>query len=136
MHKRLIGLVAAAAGIVAAAAPAVPVYAADPAYKVMVFSKTAGFRHSSIAKGIATIQALGAANNFTVTATEDAAAFTTANLAQFKAVVFLNTTGDVLTATQQTAFESYIGGGGGFVGVHSAADTEYNCTFYSEAVGG
>jgi type 1 glutamine amidotransferase len=136
MRRRLIGLAAAAAGIVAAAAPAVPVYAADPAYKVMVFSKTAGFRHSSIAKGIATVQALGAANNFTVTATEDAAAFTTANLAQFKAVVFLNTTGDVLTATQQTAFESYIGGGGGFVGVHSAADTEYNWTFYGELVGG
>ena len=69
------------------------------------------------------------------TATEDATAFTTANLAQYKAVVFLSTTGDVLNATQQTAFESYIRGGGGYVGVHSAADTEYDWPFYGSLVG-
>ena len=74
-------------------------------------------------------------NNFTVTATEDASTFTTANLAQFKVVIFLNTTGDVLDATQQTAFESYINGGGGYVGVHSAADTEYDWPYYGTLVG-
>ena len=68
-----------------------------------------------------------------MTATEDAAAFTTANLAQYEAVVFLNTTGDVLNDTQQTAFESYIRGGGGYVGVHAAADTEYGWPFYGDA---
>ena len=62
-------------------------------------------------------------------------AFTTANLAQYEAVVFLNTTGDVLNATQQTAFESYIRGGGGYVGVHAAADTEYDWPFYGNLVG-
>ena len=85
--------------------------------------------------GIQAIRDLGAANNFTVTATEDATAFTTANLAQYEAVVFLNTTGDVLNATQQTAFESYIRGGGGYVGVHAAADTEYDWPFYGNLVG-
>jgi len=73
--------------------------------KVLVFSKTAGFRHDSIPQGIAAIQALGTANGFTVDATEDAAQFTDANLAQYDVVVFLSTTGDVLNDAQQTAFE-------------------------------
>ncbi|GAA2526818.1 ThuA domain-containing protein [Winogradskya humida] len=99
---------------------------------VLVFSKTAGFRHDSIAAGVQAIKELG---GFAVTATEDAAAFTTANLANYDAVVFLNTTGDVLNADQQTAFESYIRGGGGYVGVHAAADTEYDWPFYGDLVG-
>ncbi|WP_426506977.1 ThuA domain-containing protein [Dactylosporangium sp. McL0621] len=114
---------------------AVPARAADAPYKVLVFSKTAGFRHSSIPNGIAAVQALGAANNFTVTATEDASAFTASNLAQFQTVVFLSTTGDVLNDAQQTAFEAYIRGGGGYVGVHAAADTEYSWPFYGTLVG-
>lgn len=107
---------------------------AEP-YKILVFSKTAGFRHDSIPAGVQAIRDLGAGNGFTVNHTEDGAAFTASNLAQYKAVVFLNTTGDVLNATQQTAFESYIKGGGGFAGVHSAADTEYDWPFYGGLVG-
>ncbi|MFC0623455.1 ThuA domain-containing protein [Kribbella deserti] len=109
--------------------------AADVPYDVLVFSKTAGFRHDSIPPGIQLIRDLGAANSFTVTATEDANAFTAANLARYEAVVFLNTTGDVLNATQQSAFESYIRGGGGYAGIHSAADTEHDWPFYGELVG-
>ena len=112
-----------------------PAAAADAPYDVLVFSKTAGFRHDAIPQGIALIRELGAANDFTVTATEDAAQFTASNLAQYEAVVFLNTTGDVLADGQQSAFESYIRGGGGYVGVHSAADTEYNWSFYGQLVG-
>ena len=105
------------------------------AFDVLVFSKTAGFRHSSIPAGIAAIQSLGAVNDFVVVATEDANAFTAANLANYEAVVFLNTTGDVLNATQQAAFEQYIQGGGGWVGVHSAADTEYDWSWYGGLLG-
>lgn len=105
------------------------------AFDVLVFSKTAGFRHSSIDEGIAMIQSLGAANDFTVTATEDATQFNAANLANYEAVVFLSTTGDVLNAAQQTAFEQYIGNGGGWVGIHSAADTEYGWAWYGDLVG-
>jgi type 1 glutamine amidotransferase len=112
-----------------------PANAADTPYDVLVFSKTAGFRHDSIPQGIQLIRELGAANSFTVTATEDAAQFNAGNLSQFEAVVFLNTTGDVLNATQQTAFENYIRAGGGYVGVHSAADTEYDWPFYGELMG-
>ncbi|MFB8247546.1 ThuA domain-containing protein [Streptomyces sp. NPDC055952] len=121
----------AAAPTAAATRPA----AADPAYKILVFSKTAGFRHSSIDDGIAALRALGTANNFTVDATEDAGAFTTGNLAQYKAVAFLSTTGDVLDGTQQSAFESYVKGGGGYVGIHAAADTEYDWPFYAGLAG-
>ncbi|WP_329110399.1 ThuA domain-containing protein [Micromonospora sp. NBC_01699] len=132
-------LAVAASGVLlagtAVAATAGPAQAADPAYQVLVFSKTAGFRHDAIPVGIQAIRDLGAANNFTVTATEDAAQFTTTSLARFRTVVFLNTTGDVLNATQQTAFESYVNGGGGFVGVHSAADTEYDWPYYGQLVG-
>ena len=130
--RRLVAI--AAALVLGGTALAVPASAA-PLTKVLVFSKTAGFRHSSIPLGIAAIQQLGAQNGFSVTATEDAAQFTTANLAQYQAVVWLSTTGDVLNAAQQTAFESYIEGGGGYVGVHAASDTEYDWPWYGNLVG-
>jgi type 1 glutamine amidotransferase len=100
--------------------------------RVLVFSKTAGYRHNSIPDGIAAIRAV---SGFAVDATEDAGAFTTANLSRYRAVVFLSTTGDVLDDAQQTAFEGYVRGGGGYVGVHSATDTEYDWPFYGELVG-
>lgn len=104
-------------------------------YKVLVFSKTAAFRHTSIPNGLAAIQQLGVENNFQVAATEDAALFNDAFLAQFRVVVFLMTTGDVLDATQQAAFERYIRAGNGYVGVHSASDTAYTWPWYGELVG-
>ncbi|MFF3644176.1 ThuA domain-containing protein [Streptomyces sp. NPDC002564] len=103
--------------------------------KVLVFSKTAGFRHDSIPDGIAAIKELGAAGGFTVDATEDARAFTAKNLAAYDAVIWLSTTGDVLDAKQQAAFEGYIKKGGGYVGVHAAADTEYDWPFYGGLAG-
>jgi type 1 glutamine amidotransferase len=132
--RRALG-VAAAALVALTFVTAPPAVAADAPYNVLVFSKTASFRHDSIPVGIQTIRDLGAANSFTVTATEDSSQFNATNLARFQAVVFLNTTGDVLDGNQQSAFESYIRGGGGYVGVHSAADTEYDWPFYGELVG-
>jgi cytochrome c len=103
--------------------------------RVLVFSKTAGFRHGSIAAGIAALQKLGRENGFAVDATEDAAAFAEGNLRRYRAVVFLNTTGDVLTDAQQGTFERYIQAGGGYVGVHSATDTEYDWPWYGRLAG-
>lgn len=108
---------------------------ANPTPSVLVFSKTAGFRHSSIEKGVKTIQAIGAKHGWKVQATEDANAFTAENLAKFDVVVFLCTTGDVLNPTQQAAFEGYIRAGGGFAGVHSATDTEYDWPWYGKLSG-
>jgi type 1 glutamine amidotransferase len=134
--RSTLGVATAALAVLACTTPAGPATAAvDRPYDVLVFSKTVGFRHDSIAAGIQAIRELGVANGFTVTATEDAKAFTTGKLARYEAVVFLNTTGDVLNNAQQRAFESYIHAGGGYVGVHSAADTEYGWSFYGDLVG-
>src|SRR5919106_6284474 len=83
------------------------VAAAAPLERVLVFSETAGFRHDSIPAGITAINELGAANGFAVDATENLTAFNDANLAQYDAVVFLSTTGDVLTDEEQAAFERF-----------------------------
>ncbi|MDP9075992.1 MAG: ThuA domain-containing protein [Bacteroidota bacterium] len=103
--------------------------------KVLIFSKTAGFHHNSIAVGIPAIIKLGQENNFDADTTTDGAKFTFDNLKQYAAVIFLSTTGDVLNDTQQAAFEKYIRNGGGFVGVHSATDTEYDWPWYGNLVG-
>jgi cytochrome c len=103
--------------------------------RVLVFSKTAGYRHSSIGVGLAAIRKLGQENGFSVDATEDAGAFTSKNLGRYRAVVFLNTTGDVLDAAQQDDFERYIQAGGGYVGIHSATDTEYDWPWYGRLAG-
>jgi cytochrome c len=113
----------------------VPVAARTQQPRVLVFSKTAGFRHSSIGVGIAAVEKLGQENGFAVDATEDAGAFTQKNLARYRAVVWLNTTGDVLDNAQQDDFERYIQAGGGYVGVHSATDTEYDWPWYGRLAG-
>ncbi|WP_409468382.1 ThuA domain-containing protein [Streptomyces sp. HC307] len=112
-----------------------PSASADDGKRVLVFSKTAGFRHDSIPEGIAAVRELGETGGFTVDATEDAGAFTSRNLGRYDAVVFLSTTGDVLDAAQQSAFERYIRSGGSYVGIHAAADTEYDWEFYGGLAG-
>ncbi|WP_127131234.1 ThuA domain-containing protein [Pseudoflavitalea rhizosphaerae] len=107
----------------------------DKSSRILVFSKTAGFRHSSIPQGRTAILELGRENGFKVDTTENSSQFNIANLKRYAAVVFLNTTGDVLNAEQQRYFEEYIRGGGGYAGVHSASDTEYDWPWYGKLVG-
>ncbi len=104
--------------------------------KILVFSKTSGFYHNSIPEGMAAIQKLGAENGFEVDTTVNASYFNTDSLDKYSAVVFLSTTGDVLDHRQEVAFERYIQAGGGFVGIHAAADTEYDWGWYGRMVGG
>ena len=104
--------------------------------KVLVFSLTKGFHHESIPNGIAAIQKLGAENGFNVDTTTNPDMFNDSNLKNYSAVIFLCTTGDVLNNRQEVAFERYIQAGGGYVGVHSAADTEYDWGWYGKLVGG
>ena len=103
--------------------------------KVLVFSKTMGFKHASIPTGIAAIQKLGSENGFEVDTTKNAELFNEDNLKQYSAIVFLSTTMNVLDAKQEAAFERYIQAGGGFVGIHAAADTEYDWGWYTKLVG-
>ena len=103
--------------------------------KVLVFTKTAGYRHESIEKGVESIIELGKENDFDVTHSEDANMFNKENLSQFKLVIFLNTTEDILNLEQQNNFEDFINNGGSFMGIHSAADTEYDWPWYGKLVG-
>jgi len=105
-------------------------------FNALIFSKTAAFRHTEcIPSGTVAIAQMAQRNGFTVDATENAADFNDANLAKYDVVIFLCTTGDVLNAAQQTAFEHYIQGGGGYAGIHSASDTEYDWSWYGGLVG-
>lgn len=108
-----------------------------PRFSVLVFSKTdtAGYRHASIPAGIRTVDSLGAQHCFEVETTEDASIFTSDSLPAYDAVVFLNTSGNVLNERQQSAFEQYVRSGGGFVGIHGAAATEYDWSWYGGLVG-
>ncbi|WP_242920215.1 ThuA domain-containing protein [Pontibacter liquoris] len=104
--------------------------------KILVFSKTSGWHHTSIPAGNAALLKLGAENGFLVDTTTNPAFFNEDTLKQYSAVVFLNTTGEVLNNYQEADFERYIQAGGGFVGIHSATDTEYNWGWYGRLVGG
>ena len=119
-----------------ASGPLLTAWAQAPARDaILVFSKTAGFRHTSIPAGKKALMELGPANRFRVDTTEDASVFTYDQLRKYKAVVFLSTTGNILNDEQQAAFEQYIQKGGGFVGIHAAADTEYDWPWYNKLVG-
>jgi cytochrome c len=102
----------------------------DAPARVLVFSKTEGFRHDCIPTAMAALRKLGKENGMMVDSTEDAADFNEKNLKRYNAVVFLCTTGDVLNPQQESAFERYIQAGGGYVGMHSATDTEYGWKWY------
>lgn len=105
-------------------------------FSVLVFSKTEGWHHDSINAAVTAIQGLGQLHDFNVFWTEDAhRVFNDKELAKYQVVVFLLTTGDVLNPEQQACFERFIRHGGGFVGVHSASDTEYDWTWYTKLVG-
>ena len=106
----------------------------DGVIDVVVFSRTEGFRHGSIADAIALVEDLGAARGWRVSATEDPVELVAA-LGSTDVTVFANTTGDVLDPDQEAAFEEFIRGGGGYVGIHSATDTEYDWPFYGELLG-
>ncbi|HEV7270304.1 ThuA domain-containing protein [Pseudoxanthomonas sp.] len=122
-------------GLLAALLMAVtPTFAAPPD-RVLVFTKTAGFRHDAIPTAVATLKALAADAGMVADHTEDAQAFTAANLARYRVVVFASTTGDVLDNRQQAAMETFVRNGGGFLGIHAAADTEYDWPWYGQLVG-
>lgn len=103
--------------------------------RILVFSKTTGYRHSSIPQGIAAITKLGQENGFEVDTTENADYFNEDSLSRYAAVVFLHTTGDLLNQYQEADFERYIQSGGGYVGIHAAADAEYDWGWYGRLAG-
>jgi type 1 glutamine amidotransferase len=101
-----------------------------------VFSRTGGYRHASIPLGIATIEQLGEEHGFAVEASEEPSVFTDRNLRRFTAVAFLNTTAEVMTPAARTALRRFVLAGGGWAGIHSAADTEYDWPFCTRLLAG
>ncbi|SMG31628.1 ThuA domain-containing protein [Sphingobacterium psychroaquaticum] len=104
--------------------------------KVLIFSKTAGFRHQSIPKGAATLRDLLNIESIQSVHSEDANYISTDSLKQFGAVIFLSTTGSILNTAQKEALQGFIRSGKGFVGIHAASDTEYEWPWYGQLVGG
>ena len=86
-------------------------------------------------QGVAALRSLARANEVTFDVTDDASAFTESNLAKYRVVVFLNNAGELLNGDQQGAFEDYVRGGGGFLGVHSAIEAEPDWQFMSDLLG-
>ncbi|AVH55869.1 MULTISPECIES: ThuA domain-containing protein [Streptomyces] len=103
-------------------------------FRVLVYTRTTGYRHDSIPDAVAAVRSLGAAHGFGVDATEDPGAFE-APLDPYAAVVFLSTSGEVLTPEGRTRLAAYVEEGGGFAGVHAAACTEYDWPYYGELLG-
>lgn len=104
-------------------------------FNVLLFTKTDGFHHESIHEGVAAMRKLSDLHFFSLDWQENASVFTDKNLERFQVIVFLNTTGDILNDEQQKAMEKFIQSGKGFVGIHSASDTEYDWPWYTKMVG-
>ena len=102
---------------------------------ILIFSKTGAFRHASIPDAITALRRLAVSQHVAIDFAENGSAFTDENLSRYNAVVFLLTTGNILNTSQKVAFERYIHHGGGYAGVHSASDTEYNWSWYGQLVG-
>lgn len=103
--------------------------------RVLVFSKTDGFRHTSIEPGKTAFDKMSKEKGFAVEFSEDATVFNSSNLKKFNAIVFLNTTGNILNEDQQAEFERYIQAGGGYLGIHAATDCEYDWPWYGRLAG-
>ena len=104
-------------------------------FKVLLVTTTRGWHHESLHYGVLAIEQLGIKNFFDVVLWEDPNGFTDKYLEQFQAVIFLNTTGDIFDSVQQKVMERFIESGKGFVGIHSASDTEYDWDWYTKLVG-
>ena len=104
-------------------------------YSVLVITETKGWVHDSIESGLKLIQNIGNKNNFNVYHSDNSSVITYKNLKEIKTIIFLNTTEEILTDVEQKVMESFIKSGKGFVGVHAAADTEYDWQWYGKLVG-
>ena len=108
---------------------------AQKQFKALLVTTTRGWHHESVHAGVLAIQQLGVRNFFDVVLWEDPEGFTDKYLQQFKVVIFLNTTGDIFDTAQQKVMERFIQSGRGYVGIHSASDTEYDWDWYTKLVG-
>lgn len=96
-----------------------------------------GYVHANIADSVEAIKKMGAESGFEVVHSDDPSVFTDANLKQYKAIVFSNSNNEAFTSdAQREAFQRYIRGGGGYVGIHSATGSERSWPWYQQMAGG
>ncbi len=111
------------------------VYASNSGKKVLIFTKTTGFRHDNIEKGVKVLKEIFAKEGISSFHTEDAEVFRSDSLNNFQAVIFFSTTGTILNKDQKESFERFIESGKGFMGIHAATDTEYEWPWYHNVIG-
>jgi uncharacterized protein len=104
-------------------------------FKALLVTTTKGWHHESLHYGVVALKEMGVKNYFDVVLLEDPNGFTDKYLEQFQVVIFLNTTGNIFDSAQQKVMERFIQSGRGFVGIHSASDTEYDWDWYTKLVG-
>ena len=128
--------------VLLAAALALLGTAPAPESTVLVFSHTTGFRHDSIAPGIAAIRSIGARDGFAVVASEDPDVFADARLARVAAIVLLSATtkpddpsSEWLVGPRRIALQRFVRRGGGIVGIHADADSHYGWPWYGAMIG-
>jgi len=103
-------------------------------FRVLVYTRTTDYRHDSIPDAVTAVRGLGEVHGFEVDATEDPGVLESP-LDAYAVVVFLSTSGEVLTPRGRTRLEARLRAGGGFVGVHAAACTEYDWPYYGGMLG-
>ena len=108
---------------------------AQKQFKALLVTVTNGWRHESVHAGVLAIQQLGVKNFFDVVYFENPKGFTDKYVEQFQVIIFLNTTGDIFDTAQKKVMERFIQSGKGYVGIHAAADAEYNWPWYNKLVG-
>jgi uncharacterized protein len=104
-------------------------------FKALLVTSTNGWHHTSQHYGVVAIEQLAKQKNFDVAVWEDPNGFTDKYLEQFQVIIFLSTSGNIFDSTQKKVMERFIQSGKGFVGIHSASDTEYGWAWYTKLVG-
>lgn len=108
---------------------------AQKQFKALLVTNTNGWHHESLHYGVVALKELATKNFFDIEVFQDPKSFNDNFLKQFQVVIFLNTTGDIFNGEQQKVMERFIQAGKGYVGIHSASDTEYDWEWYTKLVG-
>jgi uncharacterized protein len=113
----------------------ISVMAQSKQFKALLVTTTNGWHHESIHYGVVALKQLSIKKNFDLIVFENPASFTDKELEQYQVIIFLSTTGNIFDSAQKKVMERFIQSGKGFVGIHSASDTEYDWDWYTKMVG-
>jgi type 1 glutamine amidotransferase len=108
---------------------------AQKQFKALLVTTTNGWHHESLHYGVVALKEMATRNFFDIDVFQDPNSFTDDKLKQYQVIIFLNTTGNILTDEQKKVMQRFIQSGKGFVGIHSASDTEYEWDWYTKLVG-